>query len=134
VHADWYIATDASLPASFEQPYDEAMGRGVERGEPVDLSRISHECRAKWRTGAVGTWRQVQIAVGLLDDGRWYVERIGRIHGRPRVYSTKAAAWAVVRHLIAVEPDARWERVPCYPSEHLLKRPGAYRPPDTDRA
>jgi hypothetical protein len=114
---------DAALPELFEQPYDDGMG-GVEKGEQIDLSRIGHDCRARWRTGPVQGWQAVQIAVGVLDDGRWYVERIGQIHGRPRAYSTKGAAWQVVRNLMAAEPDADWERVPCYPSEQQLRRSG----------
>ncbi|HEY3010508.1 MAG TPA: hypothetical protein VGJ63_20930 [Micromonosporaceae bacterium] len=94
---------------------------GVERGEPVDLSKVGHECRARWRTGTEGTWRQVDIAAGQLDDGRWYVARVGQVHGRPRSYSNKAVAWQIVQQLMAAEPDARWRRVPCYPSEPVLR-------------
>jgi hypothetical protein len=81
------------------------------------LSHLGHECRARWRTGSVETWRSVEIAVGQLDDGRCYVDRIGQVHGRPRAYSTKRVAWAIVKNLMALEPGAQWERVPCYPSE-----------------
>jgi hypothetical protein len=118
---------------SLEQSYDDSVGTGVERGEPIDLSRVGHECRAKWRTGAVGTWRQVQVAVGELDDGRWFVERVGQIHGRPRAYSSKAAAWHVARQLMAAQVDAEWERVPCYPSEPLLRPPRHAEPGHAER-
>jgi hypothetical protein len=111
--------------------YDRTVGGQLERGEPIDLSKVGHECRARWRTGSVETWRSVQIAVGVLDDGRWYVERIGQVQGRPRAYSTKTGAWQVVRNLMAVEPDARWERVPCYPSEPLLGWRSAGRPDES---
>lgn len=92
------------------------VGDRVEHGEIVDLSRIGHDCRVRWRTGSVQGWQAVQIAVGILDDGRWFVERIGQVHGRPRAYSSKAAAWQVVRNLMAAEAGVEWERVPCYPS------------------
>jgi hypothetical protein len=96
--------------------YDQGVD-GREKGEPVDLSRVGHDCRARWRTGPVGTWRVVEIAVGVLDGGRWYVELVGQVHARPRAYSSKQAAWQVVQNLMATRPGEQWERVPCYPSK-----------------
>jgi hypothetical protein len=95
------------------------VGGGAQKGEPVDLSRVGHDCRARWRAGSVGTWRSVEIAVGLLDGGRWYVQLVGQVHARPRAYPNKQAAWQVVQNLMATRPGEQWERVPCYPSEPL---------------
>lgn len=43
--------------------------------ERVDITRIRHAERQRWRAG--GEWDEAapKVAVGELDDGRWYVRR-----------------------------------------------------------
>lgn len=84
------------------------------RGEPFKLHRARHECRARWeRVGYRGGPFAAIIAVGELDDGRWYVDVIGQVHQDPRAYPTKQQAWIVARNWMR-RIGGQWERIPCY--------------------
>lgn len=69
--------------------------RDVER---IDLGRLPHAQRQRWRNG--GEWDEtaVKIAVGVLSDGRWYVERY-RLGGEQKTlaYGTERLARGTAR-------------------------------------
>jgi hypothetical protein len=45
------------------------------QGEPVDLLNIYGKTRVhRWRTGIAGTWREATISIGVLPDGRWFLD------------------------------------------------------------
>jgi hypothetical protein len=86
----------------------------VVRGEPITLKRAKYECRARWeRVGYRGGPHAAIVAVGELDDGRWYVDVIGQANRRPRAYATKHDAWVVVQQWMR-HFGGEWERIPCY--------------------
>jgi hypothetical protein len=84
------------------------------RGEPIELHRVRHDCRARWdRPGNRGGPFAAAISVGMLDDGRWYVDVIGQVNHRPRAYPSREHAWTVVRNWMR-HLGGEWERIPCY--------------------
>ena len=84
-----------------------------ERGTQVDLLRVNYECRARWRTGVSGGYRERYLRVGQVDDGSWFVELTGQ-GGDCRVYRSKQDAWTVIQHLMRVHDEQPWEQIPCY--------------------
>lgn len=49
------------------------------QGEPVDLlNTYGRTPIHKWRYGAVGTWREKNLTIGILPDGRWYLNGLGK--------------------------------------------------------
>ena len=85
----------------------------IERGTRVDLLRVNYECRARWRSGPPGSYRERFIRVGLLADGRWFVDMNGQ-GGDCRAYRTKAEAWAVIQRLMQAFGEQPWEQISCY--------------------
>jgi len=94
---------------------DDVSADGVERGEHVDLLRIHHQCKARWRNQRVGGAWEKFIRTGTLEDGRWFVEMISRQPPNgARAYASREAAWDVIKKLMRAHADSTWSRTPCY--------------------
>lgn len=94
----------------------------MERGTRVDLLRVNYECRARWRSGPEGTYREKHIRVGLVEDGTWFVEMTGQSYGC-RAYRTKQEAWTVVQNLMQTFAEHTWQQIPCYPTPSGASHP-----------
>ena len=95
-------------------------GRRPDSSVPVSLTRVGHECRARWILVYRGDrgGGQMSVSVGELDDGRWFLDPHGGGSDRCRAYPTKQAVWAAARVWMGermAELGGRWESVPCYP-------------------
>jgi len=87
----------------------------VERGEHVDLLRIHHQCKARWRNQRTGGAWAKSIRTGTLEDGRWFVELISmQPPNGARAYSSREVAWEVIKNLMRAHADSIWSRTPCY--------------------
>jgi hypothetical protein len=74
--------------------------------ERVDLDRIGHAERQRWRNGDEWDLRATKIAVGELADGRWYV----RCYDGPVLPAARAYGPAHGEHY-ARGTARRWMRV-----------------------
>jgi hypothetical protein len=80
---------------------------GGTQGEPVDLLNTYNKVRIhRWRTGAVGTWRETNVAIGVLPDGRWFLD--ARNH--KLAFRDEEAAQDAARELMA-EHGGEWVEV-----------------------
>lgn len=83
----------------------------------IRLELVRHECRGRWRRTELlprqsrGCW----VRVGVLGDGRWYVDVIKPDRDDCRLYADEQAAWRAARaQMVAL--GGSWEQVPCYPT------------------
>jgi hypothetical protein len=80
----------------------------ADTGQPLNWWwKRPHNCLARWTLLDTAEW-PVQISVGTLSQGGWYVD-----HGGfgCRGFPDKAAAWAAIRHLMSLH-DGSWEQLP----------------------
>lgn len=79
----------------------------METGEPIRVWEHPGARRVRrWRNGHAGAFGCVHVAVGVLPDGRWFVER----GEKARAYPDEAHARVVASNLMT--GSAEWREVP----------------------
>lgn len=81
---------------------------GADVGQPLNWWwKRPHKCLARWNHWNAGEWT-LQISVGTLAEGGWYVD-----HGGfgCRGFPDKVTAWAAIRHLMSLH-EGSWEQFP----------------------
>jgi hypothetical protein len=58
----------------------------------------------------------MHVAIGEVEDGRWYVEVTAQVHQPARAYPTKTTAWLVAQNWMR-RRRGDWSKVACYPTQ-----------------
>lgn len=82
------------------------------------LWQVKHRCMARWRRTELMPHqsRSVQVKIGTLTTGGWYVDTIKPDVDECRPYPDQQTAREVA-HRWMDRLGGEWEQIPCYPTE-----------------
>lgn len=104
----------------FERAYDRVVGEyrhvmqpPIAGGRPIALHREFHkEPLERWYHPADHPAFAGHVALGRLQDGRWYLDSTVSDANGQWVFPDEAAARGGLAWIRALRPDDRWEQVP----------------------
>lgn len=82
----------------------------MDRGERVDVRQVPHRQLRHWTLRAASAPYAVQVLLGVLGDGRWYVWRLDPVHSEARAYIGQQQAEQVARQVMAAIGEG-WSEV-----------------------